>query len=167
MHTEIAGSILFSLRRIIRAIDQHNKQLSFEYNLTVPQLVSLRHLLLHGPTSPGALAKAVYLSQATITGIVDRLETKGLIERQRHQTDRRKQIVTLTAKGDEFARSLPWPLQERFADSLAALDTEALEQIDDTLKRIVDMMEAPSMPVWPYGEEDPDAAPPSERKLPS
>ncbi len=160
MQTEIAGSILFSLRRIIRAIDQHNKQLSVEYNLTVPQLVSLRHLLLHGPSTPGNLAKAVYLSQATITGILDRMEAKGLIERQRSQTDRRKQIVSLTQKGDEFARSLPWPLQERFAQSLAELDDAELASIDETLKRIVDMMEAPSMPVWPYGEEVPAGAEP-------
>lgn len=162
MHTEIAGSILFSLRRIIRAIDQHNKQLSVEYNLTVPQLVSLRHLLLHGPSSPGNLAKAVYLSQATITGILDRLEVKGLIERHRHQTDRRKLIVSLTQKGDDFARSLPWPLQERFANSLDALDETEIASIDATLKRIVTMMEAPPMLVWPFGEDIPAEAQPPE-----
>jgi len=153
MKTDYAGSILLSLRRIIRSIDQHNKQLGSKYELTVPQLVCLRQLLLEEEMTLGALARAVYLSQATVTGIIDRLFDKGLISRERSTEDRRKMKVRLTEKGARMANDMPWPLQERFSTSLAALDEAEQEQIDTILKSLVHMMEAPPLPVWPFGAD--------------
>lgn len=148
MARDLADSILLSLRRITRAIDQHNKQLSDRYKLTVPQLVCLRHLLVQGQSATGELARGVCLSQATITGIVDRLEAKGLVLRTRSDVDRRKQFVSLTEKGRSLAADMPWPLQERFANALEALESEDLERIDATLQRLVGMMETPAIDPW-------------------
>lgn len=153
-----AGHMLQSLRRIIRSIDQHNRQISASYNMTVPQLVTLRHLLINGPDTPGGLARSVYLSQATITGILDRLEKKGLVARERGAADRRKVHVTLTDQGEDLARRMPWPLQERFAHSLSQLPEEEQATLDAALTRIVEMMEAPKIDVWPYGGPDDAAA---------
>jgi DNA-binding MarR family transcriptional regulator len=154
MGVDYAGSILQSLRRIIRSIDQHNKQLGSKYGLTVPQLVCLRQLLQEGVMTLGRLAKAVYLSQATVTGIIDRLYEKGLISRERSTEDRRKMKVRLTEEGIRMVRDMPWPLQERFSNSLAALPETEQDQIDQTLKKLVQMMEAPPLPVWPFGAGD-------------
>lgn len=154
MGVDYAGGILQSLRRIIRSIDQHNKQLGSKYGLTVPQLVCLRQLLQEGVMTLGRLAKAVYLSQATVTGIIDRLYEKGLISRERSTEDRRKMKVRLTEKGIQMVRNMPWPLQERFSNSLAALPEAEQDQIDQTLKKLVQMMEAPPLTVWPFGAGD-------------
>ncbi len=155
MATQYAANILQSLRRIIRSIDQHNKQLGKEYKMTVPQLVCLRQLdTQDGPVTTGNLAQQVYLSQATVTGILDRLERKGLITRERSTTDRRRVFVSLTEAGIKLNEEMPWPLQERFAQSLASLSDEEQEQFDTMLKNLVEMMEAPKMPVWPYGTHD-------------
>jgi len=154
METDFAGSILLSLRRIIRSIDQHNKQLGRQYELTVPQLVCLRQLLADGEMAPSQLAKAIYLSQATVTGIIDRLEAKGLISRERSTQDRRRITVRLTDRGTRLANEMPWPLQERFSKSLADLAQEEIEQIDTILKRLVAMMEAPALPIWALGPSD-------------
>ncbi len=154
MQPDYAGSILKSLRRIIRSIDQHNKQLGTKYHLTVPQLVCLRQLLQEGEMTSGQLARAVYLSQATVTGIIDRLFDKGLINRERGTDDRRKMKVRLTEKGIRMATDMPWPLQERFCSSLDALAEAEQAQIDTILKRLVEMMEVPPLPVWPFGTSD-------------
>lgn len=154
MTTDYAGSILLSLRRIIRSIDQHNKQLGRRYELTVPQLVCLRQMLVDGEMTPGQLAKSVYLSQATVTGIIDRLADKGLVSRERSTQDRRKILVRLTERGIQMANDMPWPLQERFSESLADLKEEDIEQIDSMLKRVVEMMEAPPLPVWAFGPSE-------------
>ena len=155
MATHYAANILQSLRRIIRSIDQHNKQLGKEYKMTVPQLVCLRQLdNQEGPVTTGNLAKQVYLSQATVTGILDRLERKGLITRERSTIDRRRVFVSLTQAGIKLNEEMPWPLQERFAQSLGLLSDEEQEQFDTMLKNLVEMMEAPKMPVWPYGIHD-------------
>ncbi len=144
-----AESILRSLRKIIRAVDRHSRKLSREFNLTVPQLVCLRQLILAGPSSPGTLAAGIYLSQATVTGILDRLETRSLIKRERSSPDRRKVKVSLTESGRQLARDLPWPLQERFAERLSAMPKEGQQTIDRTLKQVVDMMEAQKIDAWP------------------
>ena len=154
METDYASSILLSLRQIIRSIDRHNKQLSNSSNLTIPQLVCLRQLLIAGPRPIGELAAGVCLSKATVTGIIDRLEAKDLVHRTRSTTDRRKVVLSLTDKGADLAKNMPWPLQERFKVSLATLDEANIKLIDDTLKSLLEMMEAPEIQVWPYGGED-------------
>lgn len=158
MKTDYAGSILLSLRRIIHSIDQHNKQLGKRYELTVPQLVCLRQLVVDGELTPGTLAKKIFLSQATVTGIIDRLEGKGLVNRIRSVVDRRKVVVRVTEKGKLMANDIPWPLQERFSQELAALQEPEIEQIDAILKRLVVMMEAPLVPVWTLSPRDALAA---------
>ncbi len=145
----LAESILRSLRRIIRAIDQHSRRLSRKFNLTVPQLVCLRQLTVPGPSTPGNLASKVFLSQATVTGILDRLEARNLIRRERTDPDRRRVTVSLTDSGRRLAREMPWPLQERFAARLAAMAPREQEEIDQVLKQVVDMMEAREIDAWP------------------
>lgn len=138
MHAE---SIFHSLRRITHALAQHNRQLNDRFNLTVPQVLCLRQLLVKGPSTIGDLARSSYFSQATITGIVDRLESRGLVQRDRNDFDRRRVIVSFTDKGKELACDMPGPLQERFATELKALCEEDRDRIDMVLKQLVDMME--------------------------
>lgn len=144
-----AENILISLRRIIRAIDLHSRALSSRFNLTVPQLVCLRQIFRSGPCSPGDLARRVSLSQATITGIIDRLEARSLVSRVRGQTDRRKVTVSLTESGRKLAETMPWPLQERFAERLFALPEQDQARINQVLDQIVHMMEAQNIDAWP------------------
>lgn len=164
MPKDCASSILLSLRQIIRSIDRHNKQLSGTHKLTVPQLVCLRQLLIGGPSPIGQLATAVCLSKATLTGIIDRLEGKGLVFRDRSLEDRRKVVLRLTEEGTRMAQNMPWPLQERFKVSLASMSQEEIELMDATLKKLLAMMEVPDLEVWPYGGED--AVPPDAEILP-
>ena len=135
-------SILRSLRKITRAIDLHSRQLSKEFMLTGPQVVCLRHLQRFGSTLPSVLSKEVSLSQATITGILDRLENQGLVKRQRDERDRRRVNVRLTERGKNLASAAPVPLQDKFLSSLSQLPEENRAIIDTVLKQIVSMMEA-------------------------
>lgn len=140
--TSFEQDILTSLRRIIRAVSLYSRQLLLRYDLTAPQLTCLRHLIRQGPRSAGELAAGISLSQATITGILDRLERKGLVERQRSREDRRRVLVALTPAGRDLATSVPLPLQERFARRLARLPESRRQHIDSALKEVVDLMEA-------------------------
>jgi len=149
MSDALEESILRSLRRITRAIDLYSRQLAKQYRLTGPQLVCLRYIRRHGPLAPSELAKAASLSQATITGIIDRLFAQELVTRERSEEDRRRVSVALTPKGEELVSALPSPLQERFAKRLEELPEGNQQVIDTILKQVVAMMEA----------EDLDAAP--------
>ena len=80
--------------------------------------------------TPSGLAENVYLSRPTITGILDRLESRGLVERKRNSPDRRKVFVSLTAKGKELTANMPTPLQDRFAQRFERLPHEEQKQIE-------------------------------------
>lgn len=145
----IEDSILRSLRRITRAIDLYSRQLAKQFKLTGPQLVCLRQLHQRGALMPSELAKAVSLSQATITGIIDRLYAQGLVTRDRSEEDRRRVDVALTGAGRRVVDALPSPLQERFAKRLAELPVGNQQVIDTILKQIVSMMEADELEAAP------------------
>jgi len=132
--------VLRSLRRITRAIDQHSRHLATTFGLTVPQLVCLRVIGEQGPLSPSRLAREVALSQATITGIVDRLVARQLVERSRISADRRLVTVVIIAAGTALVLQAPSPLQERFVSRLAKLPNDERMVIHDTLQKIVRLM---------------------------
>ncbi|MCB2192142.1 MAG: MarR family transcriptional regulator [Deltaproteobacteria bacterium] len=145
----IEENILRSIRRIIRATDLHSRRLASEHQLTTPQLLCLRLLAQERTLTPGTVAKEMYLSQATVTGILDRLEKRGLVERRRDQTDRRKVSLHLTDEGRKAVEQAPLPLQERFASRLEALSDKERDEIDRVLAKVVDLMEAHEMDAAP------------------
>lgn len=148
MASRFEQSILRSLRRITRAIDLHSRQLAKHHALTGPQLVCLLGLQ-DGPRTPTALADAVSLSQATVSGILKRLEERELIERRRRAEDRRSVEIALTELGRQTIERAPSPLSERFSGRLENLPEGEQAMIDWILDRIVHLMEA----------DDVDAAP--------
>lgn len=137
--------ILRSLRRITRASDLYSRQLAARFGLTGPQLVSLRALEKGGPCTPSALAKAVDLSQATMTGIVDRLEAAGLLRRTRDHVDRRRITLSLTPAGQSLLLRAPSALQDNLLDKLGRLSVDEQEVISNTLETVVSMMGAEAL----------------------
>lgn len=61
-------------------------------------------MLMTGPKPAGEIASAVGLTPAAITALIDRLEKRGLVERTRSDTDRRKVLVAAAADAIEMAR---------------------------------------------------------------
>lgn len=135
------SQILAVLRRIIRATDLHSRRLVETVGLTGPQLVTLETAAHLGPISTTALARSIYLSPATVTGILDRLERRGLLERFRDTRDRRSWLVTVTDAGRELLESSPSPLQSQFRAKLDKLADWEQSQILSSLQRIASMME--------------------------
>ncbi|MFO8012933.1 MAG: MarR family winged helix-turn-helix transcriptional regulator [Phycisphaerae bacterium] len=138
-----------ALRRISRAIELHSHSLASRYGLTVPQLAVLKELGADGGRSIGELTRAVHLSQATVTGILDRLQRRGLIERRRGEADKRKVHVWLTEDGRDALGQSPPLLHENFLEAFAGLPDWQQTQILSSLQRIVAMMEADGIEAAP------------------
>jgi DNA-binding MarR family transcriptional regulator len=139
---QITTQVLAALRRIIRAIDLHSRSLVQRYGLTGPQLVVLKELIDRPPQSVSALAAAVNLSQATVTGILDRLERKDMVTRTRDRRDKRKVLVSPTAGAEARPGRRAPLLQEHFTAAFARLPDWEQTQILSSLQRIVALMEA-------------------------
>jgi len=114
-------SVMQSLRRIIRAVSLYSHQLAATYKITAPQLVCLLTIVNEGPLNLSRLSKQVFLSASTVVGILDRLEEKDLITRQRDHKDRRLIKVQATPKGEDLAAQTPSPLPTALANALKQL----------------------------------------------
>jgi len=150
--------IVAAIRRIIRAVDLHSRRLVEGYGLTGPQLVVLEAVTRRGSVSPSTLARVVHLSQATVTGIVQRLERRGLIERTRSTTDRRSVEITPTRAGRVLIDAAPSLLQDRFRAALSGLEDGERLQILATLERVASLMDAGRLDTSPHltpGEIEP------------
>lgn len=135
------GQVLLALRRIMRAMDSHSRYLAQHHGLTGPQALVLRELVRLGDIPAGQLARTVSLSQATLTGILDRLTRKGLVERRRDAQDKRRVLVRITEAGLRLLQVPPPLFQESFLLQYSSLQDWEQALILSSLQRVVAMME--------------------------
>jgi DNA-binding MarR family transcriptional regulator len=148
----IEEHVLKSLRRIIRAVDLYSRKLVTQTGLSGPQLICLRQLSNHGPMQTSHLAEAINLSSATVCGILDRLERRGLVVRERQSDDRRRVVVSLSEAGLVTVDNAPPALHDSFLFKLRALPLEQQQRINHTLTDIVAMMAADKLDAAPILE---------------
>ena len=110
-----------ALRRVIRAVDLRSKQLSKHVGLTGPQLLVMQNIEERPGIMVREIAENINLSPATITNILDRLESRDLATRIRSTQDKRKVGVFLTERGKEAVVDAPRPLQEHFVERFSQL----------------------------------------------
>ena len=134
--------VLVALRRVIRATDLYSKHLSKTTGLTSPQILLLQTIRDRGEVTIGELAQSMRLSQATVTTIIDRLEKRTLVFRERSKADKRKVHAHLTEAGSEILKTAPVPLQDQFARHFADLQEWEKTMIISSLQRVAFMMDA-------------------------
>jgi len=136
------SEIMHSLRRIFKSIHSYSQEVLNEFGITGPQLWALKILSENEKLSLGELSKSMYLDPSTITGVVDRLEKKGYVLRDRGQKDRRIIRVQLTPEGKRLVRKAPNPIQGKMIYGLRRLRKEKLNLIYDSIQKLVEIMEA-------------------------
>jgi DNA-binding MarR family transcriptional regulator len=151
-NTNKYAELLVSLRRVIRAIDLHSKRLEKETGLTGPQLMVMQEVVQHDNIMVKLIAENINLSPATVTSILDRLEKRGLVLRERSTTDKRKVGLHVTQQGLDILESAPKPLQEHFINRFEALEQWEQTQMLSTMQRIASMMDADDIDASPLLE---------------
>lgn len=149
---EISGTeeaVLKSLRRIIRAVDLYSRKLVTQTGLSGPQVICLRQLAAQGQMQTSHLAEAVNLSAATVCGILNRLEQRGLVIRERQTDDRRRVLVSLSEAGQDTVDNAPPALHDSFLFKLRAMPPQQQQNIHATLGQIVTMMAADELDAAP------------------
>jgi len=133
---EKSQDALVLLRQIIRATDLHDKHLSRLTGLTMPQLMTMQTLRISGSLTIGMLAREMNLAQATVTSIIDRLERKGLVRRERSHIDKRKVLACPTETGLELLKSAPATLQDTFIREFEDMHDWEQSMIVASLERV-------------------------------
>ena len=158
----VTDNVIISLRKIIQAIDMNSKKLNKRVGLTGPQLVLLQEIARSGEVTAGEIARAVSLSQATVTGILERLEKRGLLVRQRNERDRRRIMVSITEAGQKILATGPPLMQEAFVDKFSSLQEWEQTMILSALQRLVTIMDAKAIDAAPFLSTGPVDSPPAK-----
>jgi DNA-binding MarR family transcriptional regulator len=132
------------LWRIMQANKRRMIEMARELDFSPVQLHSLRLLEPGVETPMRALAQQLFCDPSNVTGIVDRLEARGLIERRNLETDRRVKIVRLTAEGQrvraEVVARMSSPPEE-----IAELPLESQLALRDALRQAADRLDRPML----------------------
>ena len=128
----LADFVLFTQRGCIQNL---SKELN-RGNLSYPQFFLLTYLSSEEYLTMTDIAGKMGHSTAAATGLVDRIEKLGYVERVHASEDRRKIMVRITAKGVEFVSHMRKEIANDLAGILSSMDEEAAETVEHTKRAI-------------------------------
>lgn len=140
------SEVIDNLRRSIKAINEYSRNAEKETGLTGPQLWVIKIVASSAPIKVSDLARRMYLHPATVVGILDRLESKGLVRRTRSTEDKRVVEIDLTAQGRVVVGQAPAVAQGMLVKGLESLSQEALSRVSDGMREIVRILGAEDCP---------------------
>jgi DNA-binding MarR family transcriptional regulator len=134
----LTASIKQSLRALSIQLSLLNHQVGVRAGLNDVDLDCLDLIARQGPISPGALAQRAALHPATMTGILDRLESGGWVARERDPSDRRAVLVrALRDRSADLAR-LYSGMNASMSEICSGYGDAELAAVADFLRRTVD-----------------------------
>ncbi|MGD8549582.1 MAG: MarR family transcriptional regulator [Desulfobacterales bacterium] len=142
-----AKQIIFSIRRLIQASELYTKELNKKYQVSSAQLNCILTLYEYGPLPLSKIANHMMVKSSTVTGVVDRLEKKGLAKRMRTSLDRRVITIHLTEAGKKLAQNAPPPIQQKIIDGLKQTENAKKEQIVSSLNMLTAMLDVQDLEV--------------------
>ncbi len=136
------AEILINIRKISRSVNLESKRLEKEYGISIPQLLALNYLREQNNflASHKSIKDFLKLNASTVTGIITRLEKKGLVAKLPRLQDKRVSLITLTAKGAELLNAMPQPLHQQISKKLQSLSAEQLQRLNDAFQSINDIL---------------------------
>jgi MarR family transcriptional regulator, organic hydroperoxide resistance regulator len=116
------------MRRLEQALDSHG--------LSLPQFEVLAHLHFDGAITQNELAQRLLVTKGNVCGLIDRMETAGLVERTVDPADRRANRLRLTTSGTAaLSEALP-PHLVLVKETMGRLRTGELTSLRDLLERL-------------------------------
>jgi DNA-binding MarR family transcriptional regulator len=124
---------------LIHLSKQRFMAIASEFELSPPQVMALRQLDPDQPKPMSELAIALRCDNSNVTGIVDRLEERGLVRREAAEGDRRVKLLVLTDEGERMRIEITKRMAEPPAP-IASLSEEDQRTLRDILKRALDSL---------------------------
>ncbi|HET6421603.1 MAG TPA: MarR family transcriptional regulator [Geobacteraceae bacterium] len=143
---KMVADIIDNLRRVFQAVNEYSKKAERETGLTGPQLWAIKVLADAAPIKVSELARRMYLHPATVVGILDRLEARGLVTRTRSREDRRVVEIDLTDLGKGIVNRAPEVAQGLLVRGLEPLADKDLVRIADGLNQLVKILGVQEIP---------------------
>jgi DNA-binding MarR family transcriptional regulator len=125
---ELLMDLFHGQRRRFMAVAQ-------EFELAPQQIMALKALAERGPIPMSELAGVLHCDSSNVTGIVDRLEDRGLVVRGSAPRDRRVKLLELTERGADLGREIGRRMSQP-PPGLAALSAADRRALRDILRRV-------------------------------
>jgi DNA-binding MarR family transcriptional regulator len=125
------------LRRLFKAIQEYSKRIFRRTGLSGPQVWALTILQAESGLSLSELAERLYAHRSTVSGIVDRLQERGVVRRVTDPDDRRGILLSLTPRGQRLLKKSPPPVQIGLRRALERLPARQLGRFRRVLQSIV------------------------------
>ena len=138
----VIKDIVVAIRRLVRAVYLDTSKMSRQFGLTGSQSGVLRSLFQEGSLSSASLSRRLHVTPSNITGIIDRLEKKGLVERAPKQGDRRIALINLTESGAALSKQLPDHIETKLISELADMEQEEIHKLNLSMKQILNLIDA-------------------------
>lgn len=127
--------------RIRRAFRAHFEVRAASLDITAPQYHVLARLWENDGILTSAIARDINVAGSTLTGVLDRLEGKGLIRREAAAKDRRVVEIWLTDKGREIQEPLLEIVNQINQIALKGFSTQEKQQFLQALDKVGDNLE--------------------------
>lgn len=130
-HFKREGSVGFLVHEVARLLKRRFEDEARIHGVTLPQWRALAEISNSEGISQVSLANAVDTDPMTMSGILDRLEKRGLIERYVDPNDSRAKLARMTAEGDELvtmARNVGLAMYENALAGLSEADLETVRR---------------------------------------
>lgn len=131
----VADAITSTYKTLLR----ESEELLSKEGVTLAQFQALR-CVAKGSIPMKEISEKMSVTRANITGIVDRLESKGLVKRTGYHRDRRATIVQLTPKGTAMQQRVSSKYRAFIQNSLEVLTEEEQRNLRDTLSKLQEGM---------------------------
>ena len=131
--------VMLALRRTSAASVLHSQAVARRVGISPSDLECLDLILLGGPASAGQIGERTSLTSGAVTGLIDRLERRGFVERIADPNDRRKVLVRAREEQLSALNALFEPLRAASDDLLATYTADQLELIADFAERATEL----------------------------
>jgi MarR family transcriptional regulator, 2-MHQ and catechol-resistance regulon repressor len=130
------------LRQINSMMEMHNRYDLRSEELTIPQFMILNHATSDGvPLSE--ISSRMLCDNSNLTGIVDRLISKGFVERRPDPQDRRVSLICLTSAGAEKLRRIKPRHHARVSRRMRSLSQDQVHELRDLLQQLFEGLQFP------------------------
>jgi DNA-binding MarR family transcriptional regulator len=137
-----AHALYGALSELLRVVQFRDRDRACCYDVSVSQCYALEAVARTGPLTMNDLAGRLYLDKSTASRLVDGLEQKGYVARERDASDRRIVRLRVTAPGERLCAQIEDDLAREYADLLVDLTPEVRAAMTRLLTRLADSFAA-------------------------
>jgi MarR family transcriptional regulator, organic hydroperoxide resistance regulator len=136
--TALAHEVLQNFRIVFSAVKRHAEWVEKQSDLSAAQLWALWEVAEKPGLHVGDLAYALSIHRSTASNLIDKMEKKQLVRKERSSTDQRVVSLYLTSAGSQIVREAPRPARGVLQETLRQLPQGLLNRLNEDLSALIE-----------------------------